>query len=292
MTAWDETTTWYDEPAFRVVGGTGLTAVVVPGRGGKIASLRDATGREWLLGPGPVLPPPARGPVSFTAAEMCGWDECVPNVDADVLDGVALPDHGESWTTAWSDLGEGTWGYDGALLPYRFTRRIEPTATGLALVYTAQATGAEPVPFQWAAHPQFAPGPGARMVLAPEAREVDGVYRVDGRQPWTPALADAESVDVGEGLKAWVAPETPVPWAALEAADGSRLVLSWDPAVVPYLALWVDAGMFARERVVALEPATGSREALSDSRADGRCMVLRPGEPVTWTVQLEVTPAP
>ncbi|WP_146192464.1 hypothetical protein [Cellulomonas sp. WB94] len=69
------------------------------------------------------------------------------------------------------------------------------------------------------------------------------------------------------------------------------LRLSWDPALVPYLALWVDAGLHSRERVIALEPSTGSREALSGSRADGRCQWLEPGSPATWTVHVEVSPA-
>lgn len=288
----ESTTTWHGEPAVQVTGGGGLEAVLVPGRGAKIASLTDASGREWLLGPGEALPPPARGAASFTGAEMCGWDECVPNVDADVLDGIELPDHGEGWTTPWTSDGEGAWGFESRLLPYRFARRIDATATGLALVYTAEATGTEPVPFQWAAHPQLAPGPGARIVLPPDATHVDGVYGLDGRAPWTDALADAEHVDQGEALKIWVAPQSPASWAGVLAADGTMLRLSWEVAEVPYLALWVDAGMFARERVVALEPATGARESLSGSRAEGRCQVLEPGVPVTWTVHVDVVPAP
>jgi hypothetical protein len=52
-----------------------------------------------------------------------------------------------------------------------------------------------------------------------------------------------------------------------------------------------DAGLHSRERVVALEPSTGSREALSASLADGRCQWLQPGLPVTWSVHVEVSPA-
>jgi hypothetical protein len=283
--------TWHDEPALRLVGGTGLTALVVPGRGGKIASLCDRTGREWLAQPGPTLPPPARGPVAFVDAEMCGWDECAPNVDTDVLDGTALPDHGEAWTTPWTSHASGVWGYDGRSLPYRFSRRVEPTSAGLELVYTAEALADEPVPFQWAAHPQLVAPPGSRVVLPPQVLHVDGIYGVDGRQPWTEELSRVDSLADGGALKFWVDPEQPVSWAGLLTSDGAMLRLSWDPVLVPRLALWVDAGLHSRERVVALEPSTGSREALSGSRADGRCQWLRPGHPATWSVQVEVLPA-
>ncbi|WP_146192463.1 hypothetical protein [Cellulomonas sp. WB94] len=197
MTLTPTASTWRDEPAHRVVGGTGLTALVVPGRGGKIASLRDGTGREWLAQPGPTLPAPARGPVSFVDAEMCGWDECAPTVDADTLDGTPLADHGEAWTTPWTSRAAGAWGYDGRSLPYRFSRRIEPTGTGLDLVYTAEATAGGPVPFQWAAHPQFVAPPGSRVVLPPQVLHVDGIYGVDGRQPWTDELARVDALPDG-----------------------------------------------------------------------------------------------
>jgi hypothetical protein len=284
-------TTWHDEPAYRVVGGGGLQALVVPGRGGKITSLRDVTGREWLAAPGATLPPPARGQASFTDADMCGWDECVPTVDADVMDGVSLPDHGEAWTTPWISRGGGAWGYDGRVLPYRFSRRVEPTTAGLELVYRAEALGDDAVPLQWAAHPQFVAGRGSRIVLPPQARHVDGIYGVDGHQPWTDALACVDSLADGAALKMWIDLQTPVSWAGLRTSDGAMLRVSWDPAEVPYLALWVDAGMFSRERVVALEPSTGSREALSGSLADGRCQWIQPGLPVSWSVQVEVSPA-
>jgi hypothetical protein len=291
VTLTGSTTTWRDEPALRVVGGAGLRALVVPGRGGKIASLRDAAGREWLAEPGPTLPAPARGPVTFVDAEMCGWDECAPTVDADVLAGATLPDHGEAWTTPWTPRAAGAWGYDGLSLRYRFSRRVEPTSAGLKLVYTAEALGDEPVPFQWAAHPQLVAPPGSRIVLPPQVLHVDGVYGVDRRQPWTEQLARVDSLADGEALKFWTDPEQPVSWAGLLTSDGAMLRLSWDSAQVPYLALWVDAGLFSRERVVALEPSTRSREALSASLADGRCQWLQPGLPVTWSVHVEVSPA-
>ena len=290
MTTSANATTWHDEPALHVVGG-GLTAIVVPGRGGKIVSLRDGTGREWLAAPAAVLPPPARGTTSFVDAEMCGWDDCVPTVDADVLDGVALPDHGEAWTTPWTTNDDDAWGYDGQVLPYRFARGIAPTPTGLRLSYRAEAVGPTAIPFQWAAHPQFVAGPGAQLVLPAHVRHVDGIYGVDGRQPWTDELARVDRVVDGDALKFWVAPEAPASWAGLRTADGAMLALSWDPVAVPYLALWVDAGMHSRERIVALEPSTGACEALSASRVGSRCAWLEPGRPLSWSVDLEVTRA-
>ena len=284
-------TTWRGEPAERVVGGAGLKAVVVPGRGAKIASLVDGDGREWLAQPAPILPRPASPGVAFVDADMCGWDECVPTVDADTVGDVALPDHGEAWTAPWSPREDGAWGFDGRALPYRFSRAVEGTGTGLRLTYEVVGTGEEAGPLLWAAHPQFAAGPGSRIVLPPEVHQVAGVYGVPARAAWTPDLASVDALPDGAALKFWVDRENPASWAGLAAADGSMLRLSWDLSLVPYLALWVDAAMFSRERVVALEPSTGSGEALSRAAQDGSCLWLEPGVPVTWWIGVDVVRA-
>lgn len=279
---------WHGEDAVRHVGGEGLTAVVVPGRGAKIASLVDGSGREWLAQPALPLDPPARGPVSFVDAEMCGWDECVPTVDADVLDGTALPDHGEAWSRPWTPTGDGAWGYDGDVLPYRFERAVRATTSGLRLEYRAEATGDRAVPFLWAAHPQLLTGPGAHVVLPADVTHVIGIHGVIGRQPWGPELAAVDSVADGASQKVWTDPAQPAGWAELYLAEGSVLRMSWDVDVLPYLALWTDAADFSRERVIAFEPATAGTEAPSRAVTQGTCRLLEPGEPLTWWVDLEV----
>ena len=286
------TTTWHGEPAVRVDGGGGLGAVLVPGRGGKITSLVDAEGIEWLAQPGEPLPPPARPGVSFVEADMCGWDECVPTVDADTLGELHLPDHGEAWMTPWSARPGDAWGFDGRVLPYRFSRAVVPTGTGLRLTYEVVGTGEEPGPLLWAAHPQFAAPPGSRVVLPPEVHHVAGVYGVPVRAEWSADLASVDTLPDGAALKYWVDRQNPASWAGLATVDGTMLRLSWDPALVPYLALWVDAGMFSRERVVAIEPSTGSGEALSHAAQDGACLWLEPGVPVRWWIDLDVVRAP
>ena len=284
-------TTWHGEAAERITGG-GLEAVVVPGRGAKIASLRDAAGVEWLVQPAVPVPRPARAGVPFVDADMCGWDECVPTVDADALGDIALPDHGEAWTATWTGLGEGAWGFSGAALPYQFRRTVSPAASGLRLSYEVVSTGTQAGPLLWAAHPQFSARPGSRIVLPPQVHHVEGVYGVAPSQPWSDELASIDSLADGASLKFWVDRRTPASWAGLAAADGTMLRLSWDVTEVPYLALWVDARMFSRERVIALEPSTGSGEKLSVTAHDRSCLWLEPGVPVRWAIDLEVVAAP
>lgn len=120
---------------------------VAPWRGGKITSLRDRRGKEWLL-TGTLAP--ARTGGAFVDAEMFGWDECAPTVDATTLPAtgttrngtpdntpsstppVALSDHGDLWDQAWEIAGLDdapapmwlTLRARGTDWPYEFTRTI------------------------------------------------------------------------------------------------------------------------------------------------------------------------
>lgn len=279
---------WYGEPALRVRGGAGLEALVVPGRGGKIVSLRAGAGREWLAQPSLPLPAPARPGASFVDAEMCGWDECVPTVDADVFEGAHLPDHGEAWTRAWSWQGDGWWGYEGSCLPYRFWRGLLPTAAGLRLAYRAEATGDRAVALLWTAHPQFAADPGSRVVLPTGVSGVLGVHGVLGSLQWTDALSQVDALAPGEARKVWLQRGTRASWVALESGDGAVLRLSWNPSLVGYLGVWVDAGAYSREPVVALEPSTGWFDRPSRAVAEKSCPWLSPGRPLEWWLDIDV----
>jgi hypothetical protein len=71
-------------------------------------------------------------------------------------------------------------------------------------------------------------------------------------------------------------------------ARGTRLRLSWDPFLVPYLGLWFDHCAFSREPVVAVEPATGWRDRLDLAAADGTVSWATPEAPLEWWIDVEV----
>ena len=109
---------------------------VAPERGGKITSLLDASGREWLAS-GELARQSPTG-LDFVAAEMFGWDECAPSIDPGSLDGVSFSDHGDLWDRPWQlldDAGVLDLQVDGLDYPYRLRRTIAPTQTGFVLDY-------------------------------------------------------------------------------------------------------------------------------------------------------------
>jgi hypothetical protein len=291
------------------VAGRGLTATVAPDRGGKVVALTGADGTEWLLGPPTALPPPAAYGDSFVDADMCGWDETIPTIDACTLAGgrdspdVELPDHGEAWAVPWS----ATPGRDDALtvrgraLPWQLTRAIGPTADGLRLSYVVEALGAYAhgaVPVLWAAHPQFLAPPGSRVVLPDDITTVLGTQGevTDAGTPrevvWDDTAAAIDTVLPAGSRKVWLRRQDRAAWAAIVRGDGRWLRLAWDPSVVPYLGIWFDAGAYARAPVLAIEPSTGWYDRLDRALAEDAVASVTPGTPLHFDLTVTTGEGP
>jgi galactose mutarotase-like enzyme len=280
-----ERVTWHGAEALRLASSE-LSVVVLPGHGAKIASvLQLSAGREWLAQPAGDLPAPRYG-ASFVDAEMCGWDELLPTIDACVSPetGAALPDHGEVWALPWRIEDEGpdrlTTSVEGIALPYRLRRTLVAAGPSLRIAYELSA--ASRLSLLWAAHPQFAARPGTTVHLA--AGEVIETYPGPvATVPWSPAAVT--DLPRGTSRKLYVTPEVRAGSAELRDPDGTSLRLAWD---VPYVGIWLDHAQFAREPVVAIEPTTGFYDALDRASAAGRVSVVEPGRPLEWTLELTV----
>jgi hypothetical protein len=285
----------FPDESLTIIVGDGLTATIVPGRGGKIVSLRDARGHEWLAGPGPSIGDPARPGTAFLDADLCGWDECAPTISACRLSsGAELPDHGDLWDTGWTIDGA-TLSARGRSLPYRFERGIASIGGGLRFEYTVVAD--ERMPFLWAPHPQFVAPPGSRVALS--ARRVvdalgsgalggDALDGGDRESDWTAELAAVDSIPPGGCRKVYVRPDEAIAEAALEVPDRGTLTFRWDPAVVPYLGVWFDNACYSREPVIALEPSTGYYDSTAAAVAADRVLWLEPGRPVSWSLEVTI----
>lgn len=261
-----------------------VSITVAPGRGAKITSL-TGLGAQWLsqtadgeLG--------SSGGSAFTEAEMAGWDECAPSIVADVTDdGVLLSDHGDLWDAAWT-LDEATDAIAttavGRDWPYRIRRSIRPVPGGFAVDYVVDSEATLPRPLLWAAHPQFLAEPGSRVEL-PGVREV-----VDFRAPERPLpnLPDLQAVPEGGSAKLWTLREQQATAAILRHPDGRCLRLTWSGEPVRWCGIWIDARRYSRERVIAIEPATGWYDNAAWAQRHGRVLTLQPGERAAWSLTL------
>lgn len=262
---------------------------VAPWRGAKIVSLRGPNGEEWLAQPSAGLLDSRESGLAFTDAEMCGWDECAPTIDACVLpDGTTVRDHGDLWDQSWDVRLRGgaiTCLVRGRDWPYAFRRTISVDGSAVRMDYEVTSQDSVPRPLLWAAHPQFAAPSGSRVELG------DGRQMVlTTEQPPVPVLWQDTDVDLPDGscAKWWPQPDDAVRCAVLHRPGGSRLTLRTAGEAVRWVGVWSDAAVYARERVIALEPATGWFDDAATAAIRGHVLMLEPGAKARWSLHVEL----
>ncbi len=165
--------------------GGDASAVLVPALGGKVRDM-FLGGRQWLWhNPDVPFALPREGAAYLEAESAGGFDECFPTVGSCRLPRsvagarwVKLPDHGELWaqhpeimimTDQEGHSATCTW--NGAALPYRFTRRITVHPEGwVAFAYSATNNGKHRLPFLWSSNPIFPLTARTRIHLPEGAR--------------------------------------------------------------------------------------------------------------------------
>ena len=305
---------WHGQKAWVLENDT-IRAVVVPDVGAKIVSLVDKrTGLEWLVGVGkrPFSPIPYAAP--FTEQDMSGWDEMFPTINAcdypapGKFTGVPLPDHGEVWAMPWtmepSHPDALRMSVKGQALPYHLTRTLEfSNANTLLMHYQLENMSKEPLPFMWAAHPQFVCPNGADVILPAEVNEVCNVLppewgwgELERPLSWPKATrSSGKHIHINrtgpasnkQARKFFVPPEKRINWVGLiRHATNDWLRLDWDATQVPYFGVWMDEGFFSHESVVALEPITGFYDNLETAWEKQRITTIDAGKTKTWVLKV------
>lgn len=285
-------TLWHGHPAIAYET-SDVRLVVVPDRGGKLVSLQGADSREWLIS---APEGPDYGSFSsFIEAEMCGWDECAPTIEPCALpSGAAMADHGDLWNQRWQ------WDGAGDRLTARLPsvdadifREISVTPEGRIRFDYEVGAGSLGFPFLWAAHPQFAVGAEDEVSVAGAVRDLwdvgNGAVQPQPGERLPRAFSLAE-LPVGGHRKLYLDPSDRVGGAAIQRADGGRLVMTWDPALLPYLGIWFDRAAFAREDTIAIEPCTGWYDSVRRAADGHRVVQLEPGQSFRWWLELALEP--
>lgn len=304
--------------------GEGLDVALLPEVGGKIISLRSATGREWLW---QARRRPYRRPAygaAFETHDISGFDECFPGIAEGPYpdypwQGTTIPDHGELWTLAWETALAGdtlALTVQGVRFPYRMEKRLtlEP---GAALRLNYRLTNLSPFPLRylWSAHPLLAAQPGMRVLL-PDGVDVRvdwskhdrlGPFGAAHRWPHGRLAAGgvaaldclpAAGADTADKLYTSRLPHTATAgWCALhDPATHEHLALRFDPRRVPYIGVWLNLDGWPLQLEddespcynVALEPCTGFPDRLDRAVAGDEAATLAASTTAQWTLRLEV----
>jgi hypothetical protein len=291
-----------------------ISSVIIPGWGGKIASLVDRrTGRQWLH-TNPLIPYrlPAYGADYTRDFDAGGFDECFPNIapgryPQQPWQGVTLPDHGEVWALPWQIEFSATTlrlSVAGRQLPYRLEKWLSfPAEDCLRLDYRLENLSPYPLSFIWSSHPTLAVMPGMRIVLPAERLRVDSASErfnmQAGREvawPWQAGhdLSLLPPREAGWAAKFYTR-GLAGGWAVLsDPSNQAALRFEFDPELVTHIGLWMNfggwTGVFGAEPYynLAIEPCIGVADRLVTAMEEGEYGVIPPGGVSAWWLNLVV----
>ena len=308
-----------------VIEAEGCSVTLIPALGGKIAFI-TVNGHQ-LLQP-PIAPyAPRTHETPFDQSDASGWDECLPSVAACTVNTPAgpasIPDHGDLWRIPWQVVSEApsaaTLRAQCFSLPLDLTRSIAvhktPTGWRLDLEYTLINKGSHPTPWSWAAHSLFTVEPGDSLHLPEEIHflRIEGsgnnrlglaggyaswpIAELPGSSHQEPSHVDLRIVlpaSAATGDKLFAGPITnpASAWCVIERPSaGLRLTTRFDPALTPYLGLWLCYGGWPerpgpKQVCIAPEPATAPVDSLAIEGPWNRH--LAPGKSISWPVHLEI----
>lgn len=298
------------------IGFEGFAVTILPAAGGKIASIRW---RECEMLQQPLTDDFRRSrTMPFDASDASGWDECLPSVapcELTTAEGVvAVPDHGDLWRIPWEILKATA--YTCTLRAQCFSLPLELVRTAtveqidagfrIRLEYRLRNIGRNPAPWAWSAHPLLAVQPGDRILLPESVRSVrvesSGRGGVKGAVVTWPFgntsaggvtdLSIVRAPDSQVGDKLFAGPLNGIEnWCALERSSvGAHIRVSFDPAVTPFLGVWLCYGGWPvrpgpKQMCVALEPSTSPVDSLASAGEWQR--VLEPDASFSWTLAVD-----
>ena len=290
-----------------------LRAVVIPGWGGKIASLYDLRhDREWLHR-NPHLPYrlPAYGDNYVRDFDAGGFDECFPNISAGDYpvtpwQDTPLPDHGEVWSLPWQvseDDEELHLAVSGVRLPYWLEKTLTLDDGCLRCDYRLANPTSFPMAFVWSSHPTFAVQPGLRLHLPATSVQVEGALgpfpaRAGETVAWPVVGGVDRSIlpprDAGTATKLFAMKLDGGRVALEEPESGARIALHFDPELIPNVGLWMNFGGWAGIPDVpnyynlAIEPCIGAADSVTDAMHNGTAGWLPAHGERRWWLEFRV----
>lgn len=284
-----------------------LKAVVLPGHGGKIASLCTCdTGFELLFQNPHSSYGTARCGDAFSAYEACGFDDAFPCIDPETVQvgarAVDYPDHGEIWSAAFAAHKEGETlclAFDSPLLGYRYQKQVSLQGQKLVCRYRIENPTEVPIPAIWACHCLLRYEPEMRIRLPAGVRQVQNVFDSEWlgeagavlNYPLPATGADLTRMPPHGQLKYYVAGPVEQGVCGVDYPEqGVCARFYYDSKKLPYLGFWATAGGYRGDVNCALEPASGYYDSISTARHFGRCPVLAPHTNIVFELALALGP--
>lgn len=293
---------------------THLAVDVIPGEGGRIASLKSvSSGMEFLTQSNRTGPYAHPGfDAHFQDGPCAGIEECLPTVGVSGADtpGGPAPDHGDYWQLVWdvteaseTQLGLVASGFSRTL---RFAKKLILEHNMLRVEYLVENIGATPQSFLYACHPLFAISAGDRIQLPQEVSELKLDYSRNRRLGergdiirWPQArsgidlnLTGDKNINTAEMFYTDRLNEGCC--GIYRNATHQTIQVTFDTRRLPYLGVWLcyggwpDDSSGPRQYAVALEPTTSACNTVADALRTNSAITLGAGEVFDWDIRFTI----
>jgi galactose mutarotase-like enzyme len=282
--------------------------VVLLKYGGKVASIQK-NGREYISqGQSKEFIVP-EFEANFGEYDLSGFDDMVPTVNAGyiqdgVFAGVRMADHGEIWALRWrvtTEVNEIRAEVDGVRLPYSLSKRLSLQGNTLSIQYELWNKTEIPFPCLWAAHMLINANENTRFVPAGAGNAIRSTLDMFSRLNGFGAVHSWPETKDRKGNPYYL--DRLLPRNAgtcekyyFEGACGAGelrvtdpdMILRFDPAVTPYLGIWLNSDGYKGQYNIGIEPATAPLDSPENARQWGYAAELKGQELIKWHLEIEL----
>lgn len=275
-----------------------LRLTFLPDNGGRLVSLVDKSGTEWMAyeGEGDTYRGLTLDSSYVSGADVCGMDDMFPTIDPEnapqgsgCREGVLYNDHGEisriAYDEAKAENGTLIMTFTSKRLFYRFTKSVRANEDGsVTVAYRIENNSDDAFPFIWAGHCMLATENCARLVL-PYADGSEGELMFDVNKHYgnrgdklricaehLTSLGNSQSDYAYKFYYTDKIPEGKIGYLRGE----KKLDITYDAEKVPYLGVWMNNGGFKGFACVAPEPCTAPFDKVSAAAKRGIECVIPP----------------
>jgi galactose mutarotase-like enzyme len=290
------------------LGNSEIQVVVLPDRGGKIASLYSKPFDRELLWQTPgekYSTSPLRGG-TFGPEDSSGFDDMFPTILAcnysdPPWQDVVMPDHGELWSMPWECIQQNhnsvELSVQGRSFPYSFLKRVEIHGNILLMNYSVTNHSDHFFHCLWAAHPLFATRPGMVLTLPESCTSIVNAFNTEEMGPigtrWAFPIdgsLDFTSIaaDTGKCRKFYVSDVLTEGYCALvDPVAAFKLELRFPVERIPYLGIWINEGGWAEQNNIGIEPASSGMDSPPQAAQFGMGGGLLPWETRIWFLEIK-----
>ena len=258
--------------------------------GGRISSLRDSTGREWLVQTGRAEPKFELQDVRFPQGTRGGWDDCLPGIDSEPDPNVqrsgTIADHGDFWFRRWNLIESASdrivLGVEADDHPLRLQKTISLHADAVELGLRVHNASTDRYALLTSSHPLLTWDSGAVL----EVPGVSDAHYFFGERFQPPFDSFEAAIPPGSMSKSYLRWEG---IARLRIA-GSVLQIEQSTETSPWLGVCINRGLWPVDSPgpdwIALETTTSPCDLLSDAMENDTARVLEPNELVEFATRV------